>query len=78
MSSRTKVTAVLNTLEHERYARGALLAAFAEELRASIPERAPESTRTLANLAKAEAGEIDEEGFAELLTDLRTFANRAA
>ncbi|MFO0737825.1 MAG: hypothetical protein U0270_18180 [Labilithrix sp.] len=55
---------------------GALVAA---ELRAAIPEAAPESTRTLAALAKAERGEIDEEGYAELLTDLRAVtADRAA
>lgn len=58
---------------------GALVAAFAAELRAAIPEAAPESTRTLATLAKAERGEIDEEGYAELLTDLRAVtADRAA
>lgn len=77
-SSRTNVTTVLNTLEHERYARGALVAAFADELRAAIPERAPESTRTLAKLAKAERGEIDEHDFEELLTDLRSIAEQAA
>jgi hypothetical protein len=78
MSARTKVTTVLNTLEHERHARGALIAAFANELRAAIPERAPESTRTLAAIAKAEAGEIDEHDFEGLISALRSIAQQAA
>ena len=78
MSSRTKVTTVLNTLEHERHARGALIAAFANELRAAITQRAPESTRTLEAIARAEAGEIDDDDFEGLLSDLRSLADRAA
>lgn len=79
MANRTSVAAVLNTLEHERYAREALLAAFGDELRAAIPERAPESTRTLAAVAKAERGEqFDEGGFQELLSDLRQIVRTAA
>lgn len=74
----SSLTTVLNTLEHERHARGALIAAFANELRAAIPERAPESTRTLAAIAKAEAGEIDENEYEGLLSDLRTLAHQAA
>ena len=53
-------------------APGALLAAFGDELRAAIPESAPESTRTLAAAARRRsAGEMDEEGFQALLSDLR-------
>ncbi len=78
MSSRTHVATLLNTLAHERHAREALLVAFADELRAAIPERAPESTRTLAALARAERGEMDETGFAELLQDLRTIVHETA
>ena len=77
-SSRTNVSTVLNTLENERYARGALVAAFAGELRAAIPDRAPESTRTLAKLAKAEREEINEQELAELITDLRAMVEQAA
>lgn len=77
MSSRTTVTAVLNTLEGERYARGPLIAAFADDLRAAIPEAAPESTRSLAAIAKAEAGDIDDTAIAELLTDLRSMTRAA-
>lgn len=77
MPSRTTVTAVLNTLEGERHARGALIAAFAADLRAAIPEAAPESTRSLAAIAKAEAGDLDDHAIAELLTDLRSMTRAA-
>lgn len=76
-SSRTNVSTVLNTLEHERHARGALVSAFAADLRAAIPESAPESTRTLAKLARAERGEIEDAELAELLNELRHIVEAA-
>jgi hypothetical protein len=77
-STRTRVETVLNTLQHERHARTALLMAFADELRAALPDRAPESTRALSALAKAEHAPLEEEEFASLLTDLRAIARDAA
>lgn len=74
MTARTNVSTVLTTLEHERHAPGPLVAAFADELRAAIPEAAPESTRALAALEEAERGEMDLEGMTRLLSDLRILA----
>ena len=59
---------MLNTLEHERHAKGALLHAFADDLEA-LSERAPASTRTL--LARAKAGALTEEEIPVLLDALR-------
>lgn len=78
MPCRTTVAAVLNTLAHERHARSALLAAFGAELRAAIPETAPESTRTLTALARAERGEMNDAEVDDLLVDLHTIVARAA
>ncbi len=73
----TSLEAVLNTLEHERYAREALLAAFLDELRAlANDDRAPESTRDL--LARAETGEMKDTEFQTLLHELRAVARTAA
>ena len=73
----TSLEAVLNTLEHERYAREALLAAFLDDLRAlANDDRAPESTRDL--LARAESGEMKDAEFAALLNELRAVARTAA
>lgn len=73
----TSLEAVLNTLEHERYARGALLVAFLDELRAlANDDRAPDSTRDL--LARAESGEMKDAEFDTLLHELRAVARNAA
>ena len=73
----TSLEAVLNTLEHERYARGALLVAFLDELRAlANDDRAPDSTRDL--LARAESGEMKDAEFETLLHELRAVARNAA
>jgi len=73
----TNLEAVLNTLEHERYARGALLSAFLDDLRAlANDDRAPESTRDL--LARAETGEMKDAEFEMLLHELRAVARNAA
>ena len=74
----TSVRAMLNTLEHERYARGAVLVAFLQDLRAELTESAPESTREL--LARAERGELDEVEVGVLLEEIRALldADRAA
>ena len=73
----TNLEAVLNTLEHERYARGALLSAFLDDLRAlANDDRAPESTRDL--LARAETGEMKDAEFQTLLHELRAVARNAA
>jgi hypothetical protein len=72
-SSRTRVETVLHTLEHERHTREALLVAFADDLRAA----APESTRTLTALAKAERGQLDDGEFADVLEDLRAIVYAA-
>lgn len=77
MTNRTSVEAVLNTLEHERHARSALLVAFGDELRAAMPDEAPESTRTLIAIAKAERGEMDDASFSTLLNDLREIVRAA-
>lgn len=78
LRSTTSVEAVLNTLEHERYARGALLVAFLDELRAVAgDDRAPESTRDL--LARAEKGdEIKDAEWRALLEELRAVVRSAA
>ena len=78
MSSRTNVAAVLNTLVHERHAREALFSAFGDELRAAVPEAAPDSTRTLLAIARAERGELQEAEMTELLEDLRAIVTQAA
>jgi hypothetical protein len=73
----TNLEAVLNTLEHERYARGALLAAFLDDLRElASDDRAPESTRDL--LARAATGEMKDAEFTTLLDELRAVARNAA
>jgi hypothetical protein len=76
LRSTTNVEVLLNTLEAERHARGALLVAFVDELRAAMMDRAPESTRVL--LARAERGEMGEPEFRELLDELRAFVRTAA
>ncbi len=77
LRSTTSVEAVLNTLEHERYARGALLVAFLDDLRAvASDDRAPDSTRDL--LARAEKGEMKDGEWTTLLEELRAIVRRAA
>jgi hypothetical protein len=70
--TRTSVAALINTLEHERHARGALLGAFAEELRAYIAGRAAPATRE--RLARAERGELQDAEYALLLDELRALS----
>jgi hypothetical protein len=70
--TRTSVAALINTLEHERHARGALLEAFAEDLRAYIAGRAPAATRE--RLARAERGELQDAEYALLLDELRALS----
>jgi len=70
--TRTSVAALLNTLEHERHARGALLGAFAEELRSYVAGRASQATRE--RLARAERGELHEAEVALLLDELRALS----
>ncbi|MDF2694711.1 MAG: hypothetical protein K0S65_3094 [Labilithrix sp.] len=72
----TNVEAVLNTLEHEKHARGALLVAFLEELREAVTDRAPESTRDL--LALAERGEMGDAEFSTLLAEVRAVIRAVA
>lgn len=60
---------MLNTLEHERHAKGALLHAFADDLGEAMSETAPESTRTL--LARAKAGSLTDAEIPVLLDELR-------
>ena len=61
--------AVLNTIEHERHARGALVQAFADELDAAVSERAPDSTRRL--LARARIGSLADAEIPTLLDEVR-------
>jgi hypothetical protein len=74
--STTSVEVMLNTLTHERHTRGALLGAFASELRTALSERAPESTRDL--LARAQRGELPEVEVNVLLDELRGLFRTAA
>lgn len=76
LRSTANLEVLLNTLEAERHARGALLVAFVDELRAATMDRAPESTREL--LKRAERGEMGEPEFRMLLDELRAFARTAA
>lgn len=69
LRSSTSFEAMLNTIEHERHAKGALLHAFASDLGESMSESAPESTRTL--LARAKDGSLTEEEIPVLLDELR-------
>jgi hypothetical protein len=69
------VEALLNTLEHERHARAALLEAFVDDLEA-VSERVPESTRTL--LARARRGDLPESEIPALVSELRASLHDAA
>jgi hypothetical protein len=72
----TNVEVLLNTLEHERHARGALLVAFASELRMVMTGRASAVARDL--LAQAERGEMGDEEYRLLLAELRALVRAAA
>lgn len=69
MSRSATVEAVLNTIEHERHARGALVEAFADELTEAVSDVAPESTRQL--LAKARMGSLPDGEIPTLLDEVR-------
>ena len=73
--SRTGIDALLNTIEHEKHARGALLVAFAKDLRSALPPKALESTRDL--FASAERGEATDADVSTLLSRLRALSHAA-
>jgi hypothetical protein len=70
--TRSSIAALINTLEHERHARGALLEAFADELHAYLAGRASPATRE--RLARAGRGELQEAEYAQLLDELRALS----
>ena len=76
LRSATSVATLLNTLEAERHARGALLFALVGDLRAAMSDRIPASTSHL--LARAERGEVGETEFEALLDELRAYVRGAA
>lgn len=59
---------LLDTLTHEKHARGALLVTFLEDLTVAC-ERAPASTREL--LARAQTTALSDEEVDTILVDLR-------
>lgn len=50
---------LLDTIAHERYARGALLLTFLDDLRLLAHDRAPESTRLLGRAETLTDDEVD-------------------
>jgi hypothetical protein len=72
-SSSLRVDVLLNTLEHERHARGPLLVALADEIEGALRELAPASTRAL--LARARRGEIADADLTVLLGELRALTS---
>lgn len=65
----TRAEVLLDTLQHEKYARSALLAAFLDDLRRIADDGAPDSTRDL--LSRAEVGDLSDDEFSTLLGELR-------
>lgn len=71
-ATRSSVHALLNTLEHERHDRRALLSAFLGELRDLVTDETPPSTRR--SLELAERGELTDAEIPTLLEELRACA----
>lgn len=67
---------LVETLAGEKYARGALLAAFLDDLRRMALDRAPPSTRAL--LTRAENTGLSDEEFDLLVEELRSVVRQDA
>jgi hypothetical protein len=72
----TSPRAILSTIEHERHARGAVLGAFAADLRDLLVEHTSASTWDL--LSRAEQGDLGDAEVGMLLDEIRSILEGAA